>query len=209
MQKHLHREMHGAEISGRSVGDLSRVGPYVFDEVVQRFPRRGLLHRQQRRIGEHACERHELINLIGWLLALQAIGFRDDSEGWQRGHDRVTVGLRARDDSMPDAASCSTLVLDHDLLSHVWDKWAARGRAAKSATPPGGNGTTSVIVRVGQGSCARSRSHPSQSPPEDKGSPSVSFRNCRRLVMASSSSGVDLPLSRSSVATLCYSWDTI
>src|SRR5439155_1484436 len=53
---------------------------------------------------------------------------------------------------------------------NVWDKWAARGRAAKSATPPGGNGTTSVIVRVGQGSCARSRSHPSQSPPEDKGS---------------------------------------
>src|SRR5258708_13866352 len=69
---------------------------------------------------------------------------------------------------------------------NVSDKWAARGRAAKSATPPGGNGTTSVIVRVGHGSCARSRSDPSQTPPEEKGSPSVRFRNCRRFVMASS-----------------------
>src|ERR1044072_7594319 len=59
---------------------------------------------------------------------------------------------------------------------------AASGRAAKSAVPPGGNGTTMVIVRAGQASCACRRSGARSA--GTSGSPADIVSNARRLIMA-------------------------
>ncbi len=58
-----------------------------------------------------------MVHLIRGRLARQPVAFGDDGKRRQRGHDRVAVGLGARDVSVPDPASRSALVLDDDLLS--------------------------------------------------------------------------------------------
>jgi hypothetical protein len=129
MQEHFHRQMHGSEIAGGAVGNLARVVAHRGDELVERLPGRRLLHRQQRRIGEHARERHELVDLVGGGLALQLVGLRDHRERRQRDHQRVAVGLGARHIGMADSAARTALVLDHhvapELLGEMCGKRAA------------------------------------------------------------------------------------
>src|ERR1041385_1639679 len=59
-------------------------------------------------------------------------------------------------------------------------KCAASGRAAMSAVPPGGNGTTTVMVRLGHTPCACAP----LVAPWAKGSAAVNLSNSRRLTMA-------------------------
>ena len=111
--------MHGAEIAGRAVGDLPRVVSHRRDEVAKRFPRRRLLHGEQRRVGEHARERHELVDLVSSGLALQPIGFRDHGERWKCRHDGVAIRLGARHISVSDPAARAAFVLDDDVAAEL------------------------------------------------------------------------------------------
>ena len=119
VEKHLHRQMDGAEMSGGAVGYAAGVVSHRRDEILQRCPRRRFLHRQDHRIGEHPRERHELVHLVAGRLALQAVALGNDGERRQRDHDRVAVGLGARDIGVPDPAARAALVLDHDVLPEL------------------------------------------------------------------------------------------
>ena len=129
--------MHGAEIAGRAVRNLARIVPHRGDEIVQRFPGRRLLHRQQRRVSEHARERNELVDLVGRRLALQPVGLGDDGKRGKRRHDGVAIGLGLRHVGMSDAAARAALVLDHNVAAKLLGKVGRKrtsghvGRAAR------------------------------------------------------------------------------
>src|SRR5205809_1405030 len=56
---------------------------------------------------------------------------------------------------MPTAPAAPVLLTTPTGFFSTFSSAAATGRAVRSATPPGGNGATSVIGRDGYGSCAR------------------------------------------------------
>src|SRR5688500_20386726 len=66
-------------------------------------------------------------------------------------------GLATATDWAPTAPAAPGLFVTTTACFSVRSSAAASGRAVRSAMPPGGNGTTTVIGRVGYGSSAEAR----------------------------------------------------
>ena len=62
---------------------------------------------------------------------------------------RVAVGLGLGDRAGAEIAAGAGAVIDHDGCLSAPESFSATMRASASTPPPGGNGTTSVIVREG------------------------------------------------------------
>ena len=110
--EHLERDVRGAVIAGRAERNLSRPFLGVGHEVGQRLVGRVLAHREHARIGQHAGDRHELIELIGWLAVVEPLGFRQKRHRGQRHQQRVAVGLGARRCGIADHAARAGAIVD-------------------------------------------------------------------------------------------------
>src|SRR5574341_583946 len=97
-------------------------------------------------------------------------------------------GLLLATKDIPTAPAAPVLFTTITGLFSTFSMAAATGRAVRSATPPGGNGATRLIGRVGNGSWAQDAS----------GRPRVSAKRTasQRVVMGSPPPGVVSPPGR-------------
>ena len=110
--------MQRAVRPGRAIGDLARPLLRILDEILRRLPRRRGRHREQRGIGQHARDRHELRHFVGDGTVEQPVGFGQHRERGQRHQQRVAVGLGARRRSIADRSAGATgAVVDDDGLA--------------------------------------------------------------------------------------------
>ncbi len=98
------------------------------------------------RRGDHA----DRIEILAGIVAEIGMERRRGAERAAGGHQQgVTVGRRLGDRARRHRAAGAAAIVDHDLLAKASLILSATLRAAVLELPPGGNGTTSVIVRSG------------------------------------------------------------
>ncbi len=149
----LHRDMERAVGAGRAVGDRLGLGLRVRHEIGDSLPWALGRHRQHRRIGKHARHGPQLGHLVKRCTFQQARCGRQHGKRRQRHQQGVAIGAAFAAAALPMAPPAPARFSTTTVTPRLFCSASAIGRAARSACPPGGNGTMSVMLPLGQ-ACA-------------------------------------------------------
>src|SRR5262245_19377156 len=99
-----------------------------------------------RRKADHPNRREILVRVIA---GIGIHRWRDRHRRRVTQQDRVPVGCGLRDETGSDRAIGAAFVLHHDCWPSIAESLSPTMRAMTVVLPPGGNGTTRVIGRLG------------------------------------------------------------